>query len=616
MASLDIVKLIEKSPINKLSSENNYKLISKIQKNFTETQQQLFISSFYCYLNHNQTNDFVIDLDNIWKWMGFSQKVNLQKILHKFFKADIDYKILLCQLAKQKKTNIIETNSTNKQKGSGGHNKATIMITIKTFKLLCIKAGTKKSNEIHEYFIKLEEMMHEIIEEESEELKLQLQVSQTKLLQSQTDITELEEKKKQEYEKKLHQEKVLEKQNILLGEYGTIGAIVYIIRVKSLDKGKYIIKIGESRRGVLGRYNEHKSKYEECLLLDCFSVIRSKDFENFLHNHESIRYNKVKDLQNHEKENELFLIGKNLSYAMITNIIANNINNYNDSHNEIHKLELENEKMRLMIEANEKGINKGDTDILFLIKELVKRQNTMDNTLNEILSKINQNQTKTSTNFNEQLVILGPRLQKINPETLELIHVYECVSECMKENNKLKRPSINKAIEENTIYKGFRWLFVDRELDPNVITNIEPTKKTKVQNTGYIAKLNPTKTEILDVYLDRKTASNLNGYGSSSALDIPVKKFTITRGHYYKLFENCDVNLIEEFIEKNGNPILYKCGVGQFNENMQLVKEFACKYDCIKALKMSDKTLAKIIDMNKPYNNFSYRHLENKLSCF
>ena len=67
MTSLDIVKLIEKSPITKLSTENNNKLISKIQKNFTETQQQIFISSFYCYLNYNQTTDFVIDLDKIWE---------------------------------------------------------------------------------------------------------------------------------------------------------------------------------------------------------------------------------------------------------------------------------------------------------------------------------------------------------------------------------------------------------------------------------------------------------------------------------------------------------------------------------------------------------------------
>ena len=73
-ASLNIVDLIENNPIIKLSPEYNNRFINKIKEIFTETQQQLFVSSFYCYLNYNQTTDFVIDLDNIWKWLEFSTK--------------------------------------------------------------------------------------------------------------------------------------------------------------------------------------------------------------------------------------------------------------------------------------------------------------------------------------------------------------------------------------------------------------------------------------------------------------------------------------------------------------------------------------------------------------
>jgi hypothetical protein len=73
---------------------------------------------------------------------------------------------------------------------------------------------------------------------------------------------------------------------------------------------------------------------------------------------------------------------------------------------------------------------------------------------------------------------------------------------------------------------------MDRELDPNIIVSLEPTKETKVQNMGYIAKLNAGKSEILNVYLDRKSASQLNGYASSSALDNPVKNFSFANGFY------------------------------------------------------------------------------------
>ena len=108
--SLNIVELIENNPITRLSATYQSKLLTKIQDGFTELEQQMFVSSFYCYLNYHKTNDFVIDLDNVWQWLGFSQKVNAKRVLEKNFTIDKDYKSLLCQIAKQTSDN------------RGGHN--------------------------------------------------------------------------------------------------------------------------------------------------------------------------------------------------------------------------------------------------------------------------------------------------------------------------------------------------------------------------------------------------------------------------------------------------------------------------------------------------------------
>jgi hypothetical protein len=75
MSSLDIVNLIENNPITKLSGTYNCKFLKRIKEEFTETQHQLFIASFYCYMNYNKNTDFVVNLDNIWEWLGFTQKV-------------------------------------------------------------------------------------------------------------------------------------------------------------------------------------------------------------------------------------------------------------------------------------------------------------------------------------------------------------------------------------------------------------------------------------------------------------------------------------------------------------------------------------------------------------
>ncbi|NBU92865.1 MAG: hypothetical protein EBS17_08520, partial [Flavobacteriia bacterium] len=143
-------------------------------------------------------------------------------------------------------------------KNHGGHNKETFMLNIDTFKKFCLKAGTKKADEIHEYFIKLENIMFEITKEEGEELKKQL--------------SQIEDSKNKEMEEKL----IKQRETILLNEYADSGPLVYIIKVKSFSNGEYVIKIGHSTKGIHNRYNEHKGKYDECFLLNCFSVATFK----------------------------------------------------------------------------------------------------------------------------------------------------------------------------------------------------------------------------------------------------------------------------------------------------------------------------------------------------
>jgi hypothetical protein len=560
--SVDIVNLIENNPITKFSGDYQSKLVEKVKNNFTNYEQQLFLSSFYCYLKYDSKNDYVIDLDNIWQWLGFSQKIKAKILLENNFKIDINYKKLLSREGKQD------------EKTHGGHNKETFMLNIETFKKFCLKTGTKKADEIHDYFIKLENVMFEITKEESEELKKQ--------------ILKLENTNK-EMEKNV----MKEKEKVLLDKFATSGPLIYIIKVKTYKSGEYVVKIGHSLKGVLDRYNEHKTKFDECLLLDCFSCDKSKDLESFIHHHKNIQSNKVTDLPRHTSDKELFLIGKDLSYQTLLKIIDNNISNYNYRVKEL-LLEIENLKLKQPIEVinNDNELLK---ELTKTVKQMSEKIDNLEKSNQQILNKLNAQETKIVTGFNEQMPHLGPRLQKINPETMQLITVYESVTELMNEDKNIKRPSINKAVIENTIYYGFRWQLVERNLDANIIHSLEPTKETKVQNLGYIAKLDANKSQIINVYLDRKSAANRNNYSSDSSLDYFVKNGTITNGYYYMLYDNCEQSLIDIFEKENGVPLLYKNGVGQYDLNKKLLREFSCKYDCIKELKMSDKTLNKLL---------------------
>ena len=482
MQSINIINLIETSPIAKLTNINNDKLLTKIKENFTEMEQQLFVLLSYYYLNHTQNTDYVIDLDNVWRWLGFSVKAKAKTLLEKYFTLNIDYKNFLYDIV----------DKDLDEKKHGGHNKETIILTIKTFKLFCMKADTKKSKEIHEYFIKLEEILYNIIQEENDELKI-------KLKNIKNEIN------------------------------------------KSLNKNTNI-----------------------------------KHFN---------------DIDSEKLQTEIDTLKQIITLSTSSNPI-------------------QNDNVFILIQE----LLNGQKELLLEQKEMMKQIQSLEKTNKEILEKINSSQTKNTTNFNQPLPTLGPRLQKINPESMTLNKVYDSIAECIKEYNfKVKRPSIMKAASENTIYSGFRWAFVDRNDDPNIIANIEITKPTKIQNIGYIAKLNSNQTEILNIYLDRKTAAISNDYKSDSSIDNYVKNMTITKGYYYVLYNKCSTELKNKFVEKYGEPLLYKDGIGQFNSENILIKEFICKYDCIKQLKISDKTLRKALNKNILYNNFYFKNIGSKI---
>lgn len=219
---LDIVKLIEENPIVKLTNVYQSKLINKIKNKFNTEGQRLFVASFYCFL-HYKKEDFVIGLNSLWIWLGFSSKHKAKELLLKYFTIEIDYKILLTQKGEN-------LNS----KDLGGRPMEQILMTIKTFKRFCMKANTKKAVQIHEYFINLEEVLHETVDEETNELRLQLDNKQYQLEQTQLELKQMEDKKNWLLNRRYNNSKP--------------GDIIYLYKDYKDDTGKeFICKIGKTK---------------------------------------------------------------------------------------------------------------------------------------------------------------------------------------------------------------------------------------------------------------------------------------------------------------------------------------------------------------------------------
>lgn len=248
--TLDIVKLIEKNPVTRLSKNYQGNLISKIQKKFTTNEQQLFAANFFCYLNYSKT-DFVVEFNNVWKWIGFDRRNQAKKLLEKKFVEDVDYKISSLQ-------------------SEEGKSIEQILMTVDTFKLFCLKANTKKTDEIHDCYIKYQDILFEIMDEETTELRDQLKLKDE-------EIEFKDAKVKIDHNNILSPEQLLEKQRNYLEK-----------KRNDLEKRKEDFKNHKIRLDFLlsnldnEEYRDEIEKFIKNTLSDTFKNVNREDIEKIM----------------------------------------------------------------------------------------------------------------------------------------------------------------------------------------------------------------------------------------------------------------------------------------------------------------------------------------------
>jgi hypothetical protein len=406
--SLNIVELIENNPITRLSGTYQNKLLIKIKNNFTDSEQQLFVASFYCFLNYNQRNDFVIDLDNIWKWIGFSTKQKAKNLLEKNFVMNNDYKNLPNHQVKDTPTH-------------GGHNKEIILLTVRTFKLFCLKAGTEKATQIHEYYIKMEETLQEVIQEESDELKLQLEHKDKELEHKDKELEhkdkelehkdkELEHKDKELEKKDKEKDKIREK--TLIEQFPTNEQCVYygIIDNLSNDNEK-LIKFGNSNN-LKNRVTRHKDTYSNFRLVNAFKVENKLQIENAIKENQILNTRQREITINNKKYIELLNID-GLSFIELDKIIKEVISSIEYTPENYEKLLNENKELKKKVNED-----KELTDLILLRVEnkklkienmkLIKKYNTLSRktkttVLDEELDNVEENYEESISKIKNEI---------------------------------------------------------------------------------------------------------------------------------------------------------------------------------------------------------------------
>jgi len=446
MQEFNIVDLIENNPISKLSQTYNSKLISKIKEIFTDFEQQLFVSSFYCYLNYNKNTDFVVDLDNVWKWLGFNQKYNAERVLESNFSKDIDYKTAP-QFGK----------AVSNVKQNGGQNIKKIFLTVKCFKSLCLKAQTKKAAEIHEYYIKLEETLHEIVEEETDELRLQLEQKDNIILEIKEDY----EKIKRDSEK-IKKDSLKSVEQAIINQFPLNTECIYIGYIDNTNEAnEKLIKFGQTNN-LATRVNDHRKIYDNFILITAFRVQNKTEIEGLIKTSNKIR----RQIRNVEIKGQIrkeliaydtsnFTTDKLVQYIKdIINSKIYNIDNFNKllKQNEylearVRELEKENEELKeqlspQILNKSISAITNADNQFVYQYPSIPIELVTKFNEFIDTMCLVRYDVEETSTNIEGQFRIwLRTKPQK------EIFHTFKQYLE-----TRFRRARLTKQDSTNVVY--------------------------------------------------------------------------------------------------------------------------------------------------------------------
>ena len=500
MTSLDIVNLITNNPITKLNANNNNKLLEKVKANFTEMEQQLFISSFYTYLNYDKTVDFIVDLDDIWRWLGFNKKFNAIRLLEHFFVLNKDYKKLAPPYG-------------GASLGSyGGHNIQKFILNIKTFKSLCLKAQTKKADEIHEYYIKLEELINEVLEEEALEMKNKLLIKENIIINA-------------------NQDKLKAIEKTLVAQFPVNCECIYFGTIdNSNSAGEKLIKFGHSNN-LSVRLQDHHKTYENFILRDAFKVHNKQEIENAIKTSSKIKKHLRTIEVDGKNKNEILAYDEtNFTIPCLSRYIKNIISEKSYSIEKFNILVEENQKYKTMLEQ----LSDENEKLKVLNNEYIEKNEKLEQVLASITNNYENNNVTNNENDENNANVITVELKK---------KFDKFIDECCFLHNEVE-------VASTTIMGQFR--IYNRE---------KPTKLVFSTFNTYM------RTRFLASRINSQNKNQVvHGFKGVKLKDIVYKKSSSSNEVENFIFESCIFSpegrastnkIVEEFINyKNNNGLL------------------------------------------------------------
>ena len=408
-----------------------------------------------------------------------------------------------------------------------------------------------------------------------------------------------------------------------LMEFCKMKNVVYVCKLGDEKDDKFIIKIG-STQNIKERFARINYNYGMTpLLLNIFDCENHTQFEKWVRNNELLKplYFKIKKNDGTEAR-ETFLVNEE-QYNNIIKLMREQVKQFTkEDTNKLLELEekrniIEEKRIKAAeIEKKTEEIRKSNLELELKIEELKilnEREKKLENAI-----KLNEPEPEKEeeVNISEDIYIKSrentrsPKVYQYDPQTLELIKVYDSVIAFTRHFHSSSGSALREAAKNNRIYKNFRWALSDR----NTVDapKIEPTVESRTQSVEYIAMIDIKKTKILEVYPSQKEAAmsrNLTGF---STISRAIKNNSISSGHYWNVFNKCSQEMKDEFLKHNVLPEKHTKANGvkvlQISPiTNEKIKQFDSITEVLKKFQMSRITLNSVSNNDEIHKGFKWK---------
>ena len=277
---------------------------------------------------------------------------------------------------------------------------------------------------------------------------------------------------------------------------------------------------------------------------------------------------------------------------------------------EKNKIELEKEQIKLKQKEIDIEIKKMELEIFKNTESKLKIDSDSDS------ESESDSEEKTTYNFQikpRKNGIRTPKVYQYNPSDLKNpIIIFDSPSEVERTYPNISLSPLKNSYKNNTIYKDFRWLFLNR--NENIPESIPETEisKYKSPDIKFLAMIDIKKTKILNVFCNQKEAVNARNLKSNS-FTRAIKQDSISSGHYWKFFDDCPQEMKDAYFASGGIlPEKYVAKTGKSVQQIdpktdEIIAIYHSNREIIKKFQMSVITLKQSSESGNIHNGYRWK---------